>query len=30
VLRVAANRALNEPRYWPDRMCGFDCHAYFE
>jgi len=25
-LRVAAHRALNEPRYWPDRMCGFDCN----
>eukprot|EP00966_Prymnesium_polylepis_P142685 3294270-Prymnesium_polylepis.1 len=36
VLRVAcrwhaAHRALNEPRYWPDRMCGLvDCHVYFK
>eukprot|EP00966_Prymnesium_polylepis_P297931 6883839-Prymnesium_polylepis.1 len=30
VLRVAAHRALNEPTYWPDRMCGFDCHVYFK
>eukprot|EP00966_Prymnesium_polylepis_P094565 2189102-Prymnesium_polylepis.1 len=29
VLRVVAHRALKRPRYWPDRMCAFDCHVYF-